>query len=319
MRIKITSILILTGMLIGLVTGLVYLSSTAYHVLKTPTPVAVSFDVERDPPAITRGEITFKGVGEIPEILEILDEHGVKSTFFITGRVTDNYPQTLNLISQHGHELAVHGGYYHDQKIRGLGKEKQIEEINKTIFLIENLTGKRPVGYRAPGHQIDNNTINALEELGFRYDSSVVPSLAGFYLYDHKLYAPSFPYNPDYSDPFKGGDMNILEIPLTPVFLNGNLDSLLAYQGQFITKLELIISVVKCKIYRKPLVIYLHPGLMADHPNEPAGYRSGKYLIGEFNEILTFLERLNVRYVTLEEIVEEAEETEEIGIKSQDR
>jgi peptidoglycan/xylan/chitin deacetylase (PgdA/CDA1 family) len=268
----------------------------------TPCQVSVSFDLERDPPAINYGKTSFKGVEKTPEILDILDKHGVKGTFFITGRVADRFPGVVREIHARGHELAVQGGYYHDRQLKGLQREEQKAAILDTAKRIENITGSRPVGHRAPGHLVDENTLLALEELGFGYDSSIVPSIAGRYLYGHAIYTPDFPYHPSNGNPFIIGEMRLKEIPLTPVFLNGNLDSLLAYQGEAVTKTELLISVFRCKLEGRPLVVYLHPGLMVDLPNEPNNYRSGEHILRGFDEILSFLDKLNVEYVTLEEI-----------------
>ncbi len=180
--------------------------------------------------------------------------------------------------------------------------EEQKAKILQTKMRIENVTGGRVVGYRAPGHRIDERTILALEELGFAYDSSVVPGIGGRMLYKHNIFSPDAPYHPGNDDPFLPGGMDILEIPLTPVFINGNLDSLLAYQGSTITWIELFLTAVKCKIQRKPMVLYLHPGLMTDLPNEPLNYRSGEYLIDEFDDTLAFLDLLGARYVPLESV-----------------
>lgn len=271
-------------------------------VLNSPLYVSISFDVERDPPAINYGATSFKGIEKVPELLEVMDRHNARGTFFVTGRVAERFPETLIAVEQRGHEVAAHGGFYHDERIAGLPEAEQKAKILQTKEGIENVTGSTVAGYRAPGHRIDEHTIQALEELGFAYDSSVVPSIGGRILYGHGISAPDSPYHPRKDDPFLPGNMGFLEIPLTPVFINGNLDSLLAYQGVTVTKIELSIAALKCKIQRRPMVIYLHPGLMADLPNEPLNYRSGEYLIDEFDNTLAFLDMLGARYVPLKTI-----------------
>ncbi len=271
-------------------------------ILKPPLYVSISFDVERDPPAINYGRTSFEGIEKVPELLEVMGKHNAQGTFFVTGRVAEKFPEAVKSIEQRGHEVAAHGGFYHDERIAGLPAEEQKAKILQTKMRIENVTGGRVVGYRAPGHRIDERTILALEELGFAYDSSVVPGIGGRMLYKHNIFSPDAPYHPGNDDPFLPGGMDILEIPLTPVFINGNLDSLLAYQGSTITQIELFLTAVKCKIQRKPMVLYLHPGLMTDLPNEPLNYRSGEYLIDEFDDTLAFLDLLGARYVPLESV-----------------
>jgi hypothetical protein len=274
----------------------------SFFVLSSPLYVSVSFDVERDPPAINYAKTSFEGVEKISDILDVMDKHGARSTFFVTGRVAERFPETVKGIKERGHEVGVHGGFYHDERVAGLPEIEQKVKILQTKMKIENVTGVGVAGYRAPGHQIDENTMLALEELGFIYDSSVVPSIGGRVLYKHGIFSPGGPYHPRKDDPFLRGDMNIWEIPVTPIFINGNLDSLLAYQGGTITKAELFLSAIKCKIKTESMVLYLHPGMMTDLPNEPVNYRSGEYLIAEFDDTLAFLDILGAEYVPLEEI-----------------
>lgn len=272
------------------------------YLMTSPLYVSLSFDVERDPPAINYGDTSFEGIEKIPDILDVMDSHGVRGTFFVTGRVAGQFPDTVKIMKERGHEVGAHGGFYHDKAVAGLSKSEQIARILQTKNSIENVTGVGVTGYRAPGHLLDSSTLVALEELGFLYDSSVVPSIGGWALYKHSIISPDAPYHPSAHDPFLKGDMEILEIPITPVFIDGNLDSLLAHQGLSITRIELAISAIKCKIRGTPMVLYLHPGMLARLPNEPSNYRSGEHLVGQFDASLAFLDTLGARYVTLEEI-----------------
>lgn len=277
--------------------------SIVTFLLYAPLLVSISFDVERDPPVANENQITFRGIDEIPAILRILNKHDVRSTFFVTGRVVERYPEALARIKEDGHEIGVHGGYYHDRVFVSLTKEEQRDMISQTADYIKDSVGISPLGFRAPGHRIDSNTLSTLEELNFLYDSSVVPSAAGWYLYAHPPSSPERPYRPDAHNPFLVGSMRLTEVPLTPVFLNGNLDTLLGYQGKIITEIELLIAIFECKLEGTPLVLYLHPGLMVDLPNKPSDIKAGKYLQGEFDDILYFLDRFNVRYVRMKDLV----------------
>lgn len=282
--------------------SLIIILVAVLSILNSPLYVSISFDMERDPPAANYGEASFEGVEKIEDLLLVMDNHGASGTFFVTGRVAERFPQTLRSIQEHGHKIGAHGGFYHEESVAGQSIEEQKSIILQTKTKIENITGEKVVGYRGPGHKIDAYTMQALEELGFAYDSSVVPGIGGRVLYKHGILSPDVPYHPRRDDPFLPGDMDMLEIPLTPVFIDSNLDSLLAYQGGTVTKIELFLAALKCKIKREPMVLYLHPGMMADLPDEPLNYRSGEYLIAEFDDALTFLDLLGARYVRLEEI-----------------
>ncbi len=273
-------------------------------IVYAPLMVSVSFDVERDPPLANMNDVTFRGVDEIPFILDILEKHDVKATFFVTGRIADRYPEVLGKIVKEDHEIGVHGGYFHDKIVKGLSMVDQRGMIKETYDLIETSTGKAPRGFRAPGHLVDSSTIEALDDLSFLYDSSVVPSIVGWYLYGHSFYSPDRPYHPAPENVFGRGISSIVEVPLSPVFLNGNLDSLLGYQGVIITKVELFIAVVDSKLTGTPLVLYLHPGIMTDLPNTPKNYRAGRELQDEFDDVLYFLDIFNPEYVIMDKLVQ---------------
>ena len=97
---------------------------------------------------------------------------------------------------------------------------------------MSDLIGKRIYGFRAPGWDIDSETLSILESLNYSYDSSVFPSyFAGLILHINRYMnrkrlksnlgtpqialSPKLPYHPDKFNPWKKGDMDIIELPLT--------------------------------------------------------------------------------------------------------
>lgn len=109
-------------------------------------------------------------------ILEILDDNSVKATFFILGWVAEHFPELVRDISRSGHRIGCHS-YLH-RKIYTLTPDEFKEDTIKAKAILENLTGKQIIGYRAPSYSITNKSLWALEilgELGFTYDSSVFP------------------------------------------------------------------------------------------------------------------------------------------------
>ena len=109
-------------------------------------------------------------------ILEILDEHGVKATFFILGEVAETFPQLVRDIAARNHEVGVHGFYHH--QVFKLSRDEFSREVGDTKKLLEDITGQAVEGHRAPAFSIGPDTQWALEvlaELDFRYDSSIYP------------------------------------------------------------------------------------------------------------------------------------------------
>lgn len=108
--------------------------------------------------------------------LDLLDEFGVKATFFALGWVADEMPEVLRGIAERGHEVASKG-YYH-RTIQEMTPAEFREDVQRSREAIERATGTRVVGYRiARGHigSEDLWALDVLAEEGFAYDSSFYP------------------------------------------------------------------------------------------------------------------------------------------------
>ena len=116
------------------------------------------------------------------EILELLANKNVKATFFTLGMVADDFPDLIKEIVNEGHELGVHG-YYHYPVFK-LTREKFYNEVKKAKDILEQISGVEIIGHRAPAFSINDQTPWAFEvlgELGYLYDSSVMPISTGHY------------------------------------------------------------------------------------------------------------------------------------------
>lgn len=157
----------------------------------------------------------------LPRLLEILSKYDVSSTFYFTGMFAEQCPQSIELVKEHGHEIGCHG-YDHDpnKALDLLSLNKQVIELKKAKSAIESVGGKIR-SFRAPALRINKNTVYALEKLGFTTDSSVAsqrfdgPMTFGSVKKIRWLYSPRKPYYISYNDPFKSGDSNVLEIPIS--------------------------------------------------------------------------------------------------------
>lgn len=110
------------------------------------------------------------------KLLDLLARHEVSGTFFILGQVGAAYPGLVRAIQSAGHEIGVHGNDHH--VFHRLSPRKAREEIYRAKSLLEDLTGIRMRGHRAPAFSVDSSTawvLDLLVELGFDYDSSIMP------------------------------------------------------------------------------------------------------------------------------------------------
>ena len=71
-----------------------------------------------------------------------------------------------------GHEIAHHG-YLHEAP-NELSPERELEELQRGIELIERFTGSRPTGWRAPYAALSSRSADFLVQEGFLYDSSLM-------------------------------------------------------------------------------------------------------------------------------------------------
>lgn len=124
-------------------------------------------------------------------ILDLFEKSGIKATFFVLGWVAERYPGIVQHIHQNGHEVACHG--YSHQLIYKQDPRIYRDETKKARDILEDITNSAVAGYRAASYSITRQSLWALDvltELGFKYDSSIVPV-------HHDLYGiPDMPRNP---------------------------------------------------------------------------------------------------------------------------
>jgi polysaccharide deacetylase family protein (PEP-CTERM system associated) len=109
-------------------------------------------------------------------ILDILARNQTKATFFFLGWVAEKLPHLVRTIRSQGHEIACHG--HGHELIYNMSREQFHEDLKRSKGVLEGITGEEVVGYRAPSFSITDWAIDSLMQLGFRYDSSLFPSMA---------------------------------------------------------------------------------------------------------------------------------------------
>jgi polysaccharide deacetylase family protein (PEP-CTERM system associated) len=112
----------------------------------------------------------------IHQILELLDEHRVKATFFVLDWIARRRPEIVRRIASAGHEIASHGVSH--RMLQVMTPQEFRAELAESRRRLEDLCGQPVVGFRAPTFSITLRTswaLDILAEMGFRYDSSVFP------------------------------------------------------------------------------------------------------------------------------------------------
>jgi len=125
---------------------------------------------ETTPTALSRGEFGVVGAGRL---LRLLEQRGIRSTWFVPGHTIDTYPDACAAVHAAGHEIGHHG-YLHEPPATLGSREEEAAVLDRGLECIRRLTGGEPAGYRSPSWDLSEHTVDLLLERGFRYDSSLM-------------------------------------------------------------------------------------------------------------------------------------------------
>jgi len=116
----------------------------------------------------------------IPRILETLEDHDLKITFFVVGKDAEqeeNIPY-LKMIAEDGHEIANHS-HNHEPWLHLYGPNRLAEEFDKAEASILKATGQKTVGFRGPGFSLSDEVLRMLMRRGYVYDGTSFPTFLG--------------------------------------------------------------------------------------------------------------------------------------------
>lgn len=105
------------------------------------------------------------GAEDFSKIMEILDKHNVKTTFFMTGEWVEKYPECVKTLVEKGHDLGNHSASHPD--MTKLSKEKQREQILEVHNAVKELTGYEMELFRPPYGAYNNDVIRTCYEVGY--------------------------------------------------------------------------------------------------------------------------------------------------------
>ncbi len=100
------------------------------------------------------------------KILDVLDEYGAKSTFFIGGSWADDNVDCVREIYKRGHEIASHG-YFHKDHSR-MSVDANLEEIRPSVKLLNMICGTEVKLFAPPSGAFCEATVNACISMDLR-------------------------------------------------------------------------------------------------------------------------------------------------------
>ena len=227
-----------------------------FHILDTPVvPVIEEW-----------GCLELRARDNMAVLLNVLAETNTKVTFFWLGWMAEQMPDLVRRCQNEGHEIASHGyGHLLAYKV---GREKFREDIIKGKDILENITGDKIKGFRAPGFGITDETLwafDVIKEVGYVYDSSIFSAPRGHGGVTKKTFGP-------YLMNTKSGSLT--EIPMSLISFLGRQVSLfgggyLRIAPQFLIKW----GIAKLHYANQPLIVYLHPREIDPyHPRLPLSW-----------------------------------------------
>jgi peptidoglycan/xylan/chitin deacetylase (PgdA/CDA1 family) len=143
--------------------------------------VLLSFDVDNETIWLRNNDTNVGGLSQgeygsrvaLGRIVSLLDDRDIPASFFGPAVSFSLAPQMIEMIQASGrHEIGIHG-WIHERNAT-LPRDEEERLLRKAVERMTALTGKRPVGYRAPSWNFSDNTLELLMEMDFLYDSSLM-------------------------------------------------------------------------------------------------------------------------------------------------
>ena len=265
----------------------------------------------------------------VPRILKFLDEENTKITFFIVAQdaALEKNHAALKSLADAGHEIGNHS-FNHDPWLHLYDEEHLNNELAQAEEHIENVTGKKPTGFRGPGFSLSTATLTVLLKRGYEYDCTVFPNLlnplARAYFFatsnltkeEKEQRKALFGTWKDALRPVKPftweiNDKKLLEIPVTtmPLFkipIHMSYVLYLAKYSRLLAMLYIRVALLMCRITRTEPSILLHPldFLGADDDKDlrffPGMDMSSDYKIQLVRDVFALL-RKRYKLVTMQE------------------
>ena len=114
---------------------------------------------------------------QLDRLLDLLERHGCRATFFCLGISMVNCPELVRRIADAGHEIGSHG--WGHEPIRQIGLDRFRADLRRSLSWLQDVLGRPVAGYRAPEFSVDPDQLEAFYDIcleeGLKYDSSVFP------------------------------------------------------------------------------------------------------------------------------------------------
>jgi len=225
--------------------------------VKRAVPTLITLDVHSYP------EVESKLPRWLETTSECLNRLSIKATFFFPAVVAEKFSPQVRRLAEGGHEVGCHGLAHDENEQYHLDTyEKQKGILREAKRRIEQAARREVSSFRSPAFKINGDTIRALEDTGFKAESSVNPQRLGIFGSDVAnvgwIYSPRRPYHPSFEDPFRRGGASLWEIPLSAFIFPFMSNSGMAFGGRF---MQLFFNALyrESRLRSNPIVYMFHP------------------------------------------------------------
>jgi polysaccharide deacetylase family protein (PEP-CTERM system associated) len=230
--------------------------------------------------------ITERVVRNVDRVLGVLDDCGVKGTFFVQGLVAERFPHLVQTLASEGHEVQSHG--YSHRPLSAMNRSALRDEVRRAKQTVEDAGGARVTAFRAQDFSILRGNLWALEtlvEAGFEVDSSIFPmrsrnyGIGGWHVGPHYVTV--------------GSGATLLEVPVA-VWARRSVRVPVAGGGYFrLLPLPVLRNALTAIVRSRPAIVYCHPyEFNATELAEYRGKASRRYLIAQGFGRTSFVNRV---------------------------
>ena len=160
-----------TGKIITMAAALLVLGGTIGIKQAVPTSSTVGdrelpiYCVETDEKKISLTFDAAWGNEDTKQIMDILNKHDVKVTFFMTGGWVEQFPDDVKMIYENGHDLGNHSQNHKNMsQITDSEKESELLSVHEKV---KELTGYEMFLFRPPYGDYDNAVVKTAKKCGY--------------------------------------------------------------------------------------------------------------------------------------------------------
>ena len=143
--------------------------------------VSLAFEMDAEASGVTQNEILpvplsareYGAIKGLPRVLDVLDRHAVPATFYFAAVNASLHPEMVEQVKKRNrHEIALNG-WMHENLAEVNDEAQEQRLLDDSIATLTKISGKRPVGWRAPSWTFSRHTLGKIQKAGFLYDSSL--------------------------------------------------------------------------------------------------------------------------------------------------